>query len=349
MKNVLKLSLTGLLLTGCATVVDSSADYPAFTVTAAFETPVVNSVGDAADDPAIYNGENGAGFIAGTDKQAGLYIYNLDGTERDFMPIGEVNNVDLREGFVYDGVSHVLLVASDDETNSIVTILYNPKTDEFMMPQNSRLMTGSISPYGICLGKMADGSFHVGATTKSGVMAQYEITANGPDITLQKRREISTGKQTEGCDFDDRTGSVYLAVEVGALMRYDSDPNAASTPIEIARIGQYGLMADLEGVTVYPKGDKDGYVIVSSQGNNSYGVFKLPRYEFAGRFEIMGGTVDAVSTTDGIAVTSQSTARFPKGFLVVQDDMDNTSPSEAFKKQNFKIIDWRDIESQLSR
>lgn len=49
-----------------------------------------------------------------------------------------------------------------------------------------------------------------------------------------------------------------------------------------------------------------------------------------------------------ISVTSTPTARFPKGFLVVQDDMDDTSPrNDALKKQNFKVIDWREIESAL--
>jgi len=110
MKKTLSLFASSLILAACVT--SSEIDFPASAVMAAFETPVMASSGDSADDPAIYINANGGGFIAGTDKQAGLYIYNLDGTQRDFMSVGMINNVDLREGFKYQGQEYVLLVAS---------------------------------------------------------------------------------------------------------------------------------------------------------------------------------------------------------------------------------------------
>ena len=347
MKNSIYLCASSLILAACVT--SSEVDFPAFAVTAAFETPVMASAGDSADDPAIYINTNGGGFIAGTDKQAGLYIYNLDGYQREFMPVGMINNVDLREGFKYQGREYVLLVASDDETNAIVTMLYDPKADDFLTPQNARIATGIVSPYGICLGKMTDGSFHAGVTTKDGRFVQYEMLySSGMQAT--KLREISVAKQTEGCAFDDRSGKVYVAVEEGDLSHYNSAPDADGAATEIASIRNYGLKADLEGVTVYEDGADGGYVIVSSQGNNSYGVFKLPDLSFAGRFSIIDAEFDGVTSTDGIAVTSMPTDRFPRGFLVVQDDMDDTSPrNDELKKQNFKIIDWRVIEGQLAK
>jgi len=153
---------------------------------------------------------------------------------------------------------------------------------------------------------MTDGSFHAGVTTKDGRFVQYEMLySSGMQAT--KLREISVAKQTEGCAFDDRSGKVYVAVEEGDLSQYDSAPDADGVATEIARIRNYGLKADLEGVTVYEDGADGGYVIVSSQGNNSYGVFKLPDLSFA-------------------------------------------SPrNNEIKKQNFKIIDWRVIESQLAK
>ena len=346
MRCILLVLFIGLGLTACANT--SNSNHSLKTVTATFETPVMQSEGDSADDPAIYIGSNGGGFIAGTDKQAGLYIYNLDGTLRDFMSVGLVNNVDLRSGFSYRGQDHVLLVASDDETSAIVTILYNPATDQFITPNNARLATGTVSPYGICLGKMEDGSFHAGVTTKDGRFVQYEVSSAG-SMHLTKLREIAVGGQAEGCDFDERRSVVYLNVEEGALMYFSSKPNDVTSPTEIANVGQFGVKADLEGVTTYRVGQNEGYIIISSQGNNSFGVFALPSYAFVGRFIIVDDIVDGVSSTDGIAVTSKPTPKFPKGFLVVQDDMDNTSTSKLRKKQNFKVIDWRDIEHQLTQ
>ncbi|MGJ8563993.1 MAG: phytase [Alphaproteobacteria bacterium] len=349
MKNYLLLTASAALLAACAStgsVSSKTAPAPAY-VAAAFETPVMASVGDSADDPAIYIGENGSGFIAGTDKQAGLYIYNLDGSLREFMKLGTLNNVDLRTGFSYKGVPHVLLVASNDEINTITTLLYNPATDTFIQPEGYQLTTGTLSPYGICLGTSVNGTYHAGLTTKAGIYEQHIISEENGIMQNRKVREFSTGTKTEGCAFDDRTGTLYIAEEEGGLYRYPASPSGKDEQIVIARVGEYGTQADLEGVTVYEDGADGGYLLVSSQGNNSYAAFSLPDHQFAGRFGIEDGVVDGVSTTDGIAVTSTPTARFPKGFLVVQDDMDDTSPSEPKKKQNFKVIDWADIETLL--
>lgn len=352
MRQLIILSACVAALTACDTVPNRASslttELPTFTVTADFETPVMASVGDSADDPAIYIGANGKGFIAATDKQAGLYIYNLDGTQREFMPLGTLNNVDLREGFNYQGQDHVLLVASNDEVNAITTLLYNPAADKFINPAGFQISTGTLSPYGICLGKLGDNTFHAGLTTKAGIYEQHIIEAVGGVMSARKVREFSTGTKTEGCAFDDRTEKLYIAEEEGGLYLY---PAAAGddTQTVLASASDYGIKADLEGVTVYEDGANGGYVLVSSQGNNSYAAFKLPSHEFAGRFMIGDGAVDGTSTTDGIAVTSKATAKYPRGFLVVQDDMDNTSPSEPEKKQNLKVIDWREIEAGLKQ
>lgn len=351
MKKSLTLTATALMLSACASTATApiasktSTKIPA--VTADFETPVMASVGDAADDPAIYIGDNGNGFIAGTDKQAGLYLYNLDGTLREFMKLGTLNNVDLRSGFSYKGEPHILLVASNDEINTITTLLYNPATDEFTKPEKNQISTGNLSPYGICLGVSVNNTFHVGLTTKAGIYEQHVLSEDNGHISAKKVREFSTGTKTEGCAFDDRTSILYIAEEEGGLYRYPASPTGKDGQITIAKASDYGMKADLEGVAVYETGVNEGYVLVSSQGNNSFAAFSLPSHEFAGRFEIKAGNVDDVTTTDGIAVTSTPTARYPKGFLVVQDDRDETSPSEPEKKQNFKIIDWRNIETVL--
>ncbi|MEM9599659.1 MAG: phytase [Pseudomonadota bacterium] len=349
---LMSVALMALIVPACATaptVSPTEDQYPAVAITAAFETPVMASEGDSADDPAIWIGTDGKGFIAATDKQAGLYIYNLDGTQSDYMPVGTVNNVDLRPGFMFDGRAHVLMVMSNDEINTVELVLYDLSNDRFYRPEGSSQPVGTLSPYGICLGRGVDGHHHLGVTTKAGRYEQFRVDVEGDRLTMQKRREFSTVMQTEGCAFDDRTQHLYLAQEVGDLLRYAASSRNGNEPTIIAEAGQFGMLADLEGVTVYEDGDEGGYVLVSSQGNNSYAAFSLPGLDFAGRFTITDGAVDAVSTTDGIAATSTPTEHFPQGFLVVQDDMDDTSPSERRKKQNLKVVDWRDIQAVLDR
>ena len=53
---------------------------------------------------------------------------------------------------------------------------------------------------------------------------------------------------------------------------------------------------------------------------------------------IDGNGIDGTSDTDGIEVTSMSTRKYKKGFLVVQDGFND----DGF--QNFKLIDWLKID-----
>ena len=55
------------------------------------------------------------------------------------------------------------------------------------------------------------------------------------------------------------------------------------------------------------------------------------------------GAIDGVTDTDGLAASGRNILGFPLGLLVVQDGS-NTRPKE---KQNFKVIDWRDIDDLL--
>jgi len=94
---------------------------------------------------------------------------------------------------------------------------------------------------------------------------------------------------------------------------------------------------------VYRKGDK-AYLIVSSQGNDSYVVYQAEApYTYIGRFRIginAEKSIDGASETDGLTVSSADLGdEYPHGMLVVQDGR-NMLPDDA---QNFKYVDWDDI------
>eukprot|EP01041_Mallomonas_annulata_P024785 gene24786-45656_t len=96
------LGLSVILLAGCATPnPEALSDSAGMTVgvgtpvIAAAETPAVGTaVLDAADDPAIWADPRDPtrGVIIGTDKKAGLYVYDLNGRQRSFIAAGRVNN-----------------------------------------------------------------------------------------------------------------------------------------------------------------------------------------------------------------------------------------------------------------
>jgi 3-phytase len=91
-----------------------------------------------------------------------------------------------------------------------------------------------------------------------------------------------------------------------------------------------------------PSGADDGYLVVSSQGDNAYAVYKLPEASYVGRFRIGDGAVDSVQETDGIELMlGDFGPNFPGGLFVVQDG-DNLPAT-----QNFKLTSWADIVAAL--
>ena len=108
----------------------------------------------------------------------------------------------------------------------------------------------------------------------------------------------------EGCAADDETGALYLAQEDVALWRYDAEP-AGTTRTSVDQVGNGRLTADIEGIAIYRAAGGKGYVIASSQGNDSYAVYKREAPNApVGTFKIGAGAVDAVTHTDGLDVTN---------------------------------------------
>lgn len=114
------------------------------------------------------------------------------------------------------------------------------------------------------------------------------------------------------------------------------------------------LHADVEGLTLYAPPGKDGYLLVSSQGNNRFAVYqRRPNNAFVGQFAIEADDdIDSVEETDGAMVTNVNLGgEFTKGLLVVQDG--NNDPQvkdadgEVRDNSNFKFVEWGDIADEL--
>ena len=100
------------------------------------------------------------------------------------------------------------------------------------------------------------------------------------------------------------------------------------------------LTADVEGLALYYAGDGTGYLLASSQGSSEFVIYeRAGNNDHVGTFTIVAsGTIDAVSTTDGIDVSNVAMgSAFPMGIFVAQDD-DNGSSN-----QNFKLVPWEEI------
>jgi 3-phytase len=344
---LLPVAALALLASGCAPMRVATPALPAAAVTAVAETAPVGTVAaDAADDPAIWrNAANpAASLIVGTDKQAGLYVYGLDGAVRSFTAAGQVNNVDLRGDVDWNGQRIVLVGASNRTTLTDPHLsLFALNTASGGLRQLADLSAGATGEaYGFCFGQVGPGLPRAYVVTKAGTVLELaiEMSATGTPTTRVLRR-FGVATQAEGCVVDDRTGQLYLGEEDVGIWRFDLHA-AQPTAIAFATVGaEDGLVADVEGLAIVPDGAGGGMLLASSQGDNAYALFDLATGTLRGRFRI-GGTGEATSDTDGIElILGDFGPAFPQGLMVAQDG-DNAPAA-----QNFKLVSWADVRRVL--
>lgn len=316
------------------------------------ETQPIDNDGDAADDPAIWAHptDPAQSVIIATDKKGGLLVYDLAGKPLQYLPDGKMNNVDLRDGFKLGGKTVTLVAASDRTHRAIALYTLDPKTRQLTNVADGVQASGLSDPYGLCLYQDRKGRTSVFVSDPDGLVRQYSLTATATGkVAAKPVRDVKFDTQTEGCVADDETGALYVAEEDAALWKLGADASAGTARKAIARIGDMpALKADLEGIGLYRQPKGKGYLVLSSQGDNTYAVFRREGDNaYVGSFTVgaNGETgIDGVSETDGLDVTSASLgAGLESGAFVAQDGR-NISPPET---QNFKLVPWSAIAAKL--
>jgi 3-phytase len=209
----------------------------------------------------------------------------------------------------------------------------------------------------------------------------YRVTDK---LDLPRQFRLSTGAtwtpcsepgedpQIEGMVVDSQAGVLYAAQEDVALwkIRLDRD-RFAGVPRIVERVAEFGapgtydpeteecalgdpaseagrIRADVEGATIYPTGKRDGYLVVSSQGDSKFYVYDRRTNRPLSSFQVLDGTrTDGVQHSDGAAATSVSLPGYPKGLLVVHDG--ENKPDDGRVSTNFKYVDWRALDLRGSR
>ncbi len=158
-------------------------------------------------------------------------------------------------------------------------------------------------------------------------------------------REFRVATRPEGCAADDELGWLYVGEENVGFHRVAAAPDAPANPELVDRVGGGRLVAHVEGIAIRRQADGRGHLIVSSQGDDAFAVYRRePPNQFVGRFRVADGLVDGASGTDGLEVTSQPLPPpYEEGLLVVQDGL-NTAP---LARQNFKLVPWSEVRQVL--
>jgi 3-phytase len=188
--------------------------------------------------------------------------------------------------------------------------------------------------------------------SKNALYLQYELTstANGTlQTALVRNFTGGSGGQVEGCVADEEKGYIFIGEEPAGLWRYDAEPNGTSTGVQIAKMGDGKLSADVEGITLIPaKNSSEGYLFVSSQGISSYLVYeRAPPHAYVMTFTIVdneGAGVDHVSNTDGIAAVGNRLSKdFPLGLFVTHDDANELVGGGTAEEASFKLVSLEKI------
>lgn len=323
-----------LFVTACSS--DEGESQAGFEVSARAETSP--SEGDP-DDTAIWvhPGDASLSLIVATDKSGGIQLYELDGTLRQDLRDGVMNNVDLRSevGGAWAGAAVIASSNRSDDTIDIYTIDASTR----MLVRVAAFASDIGEPYGLCMSRMNDRLF-VFIDDKDGMLAQYEIDVSVADqVGLTLRRTLDLGTQLEGCVADDPLGRLYVGEEDHGIWRLDASPDANDVPVLVHDVASGQLHADVEGLAIYPTADGGGYLIASSQGSSSYVVYERGGDNaYVTSFRIVAGTTDAAVESDGIEVTNVPLGPlWPDGLFIAHDDH-----NENFTR-NFKLVGWGDI------
>ncbi|MDX2271334.1 MAG: phytase [Cyanobacteriota bacterium] len=335
-------------------------------------------VGDA-DDPAIYihPGDPSLSFFLATFKEGGMAVYDLAGNELQFIDpdygapnSGRFNNVDLRYNFPLGGENVDIAVATERNNNTIRI---------FRIDANARqiidITADSVEPnlfpdflidneegasYGLTMYKSPiSGKFFVFVNSNDrGDIAQLELFDNGDGtIGATRVRTLNLPTQCEGMVTDDELGFLYVGEEDFGLWKFLAEPEAGTTGSLIDTAGGGNLEADVEGLSIYYTSAGRGYLLVSSQGDNTYAVYtREGGNSYLGSFEIEASeAIDSVEESDGSDVINVPLgSEFPFGAFVAHDGgnepeflVDDDGELEN-ANSNFKIVKWEDIANSFS-
>jgi 3-phytase len=305
------------------------------------QTDPVPHEGDAADDPAIWvNPRDPArSLILGTDKLGGLAVYDLGGRQTQYLPVGPVNNVDVRSGFLLAGKRAPLVAASHRTDKSIHLWTIDPRTGTLADTPGGPVKVSADEPYGLCLYRSAaSADLFAFVNDKSGKIEQWRLADDGAGrVKAELVRTLQLPSQVEGMAADDPLGWLYVSEESRGLWRYPAEPGDQSAPVLVDTTDAKGhLKADAEGIAIAAaEAGRGGFLLVSSQGSSSFAVYdRSPPNTFRGAFTVeASASIDGCEHTDGLDATAAPLgAAFPRGLVVIQDG------KRAGQNQNFKLV-----------
>lgn len=336
MTRTLLLSSCFLGLSACATAPEI-LPFEVMPVPAAVETDPMVGKGDRADDPAIWVHPEDASrsLILGTNKDEGLHVYTLDGSEKQFLDVGRLNNIDLRGDIAVgsnDEVSGLSWFAIDATSTSLTHLGDTAVTQE--------------EPYGVCAG-IVDEVYYGVPTYKDGTVEFWAATSlEAGNVATNLERTLKFSGQLEGCVFHEPSQRLFIGEEEFGIWVLDLSKPDAEPEIYDTIASANGLVMDVEGLSIWDNGEGDAYLVASAQAADRFVVYDLGENVPVGIFTVAAsrdGLIDKVTHTDGLDINAAALPDYPEGLVVVQDDGNPRSGVD----QNFKLVGWAEVSEAL--
>jgi myo-inositol-hexaphosphate 3-phosphohydrolase/phosphodiesterase/alkaline phosphatase D-like protein len=292
------------------------------------------------------------------------------------------NNVDLQYGFKLGGQAIDIAVASDRNNDKLVIFKINPNATDgnYLVditnpsigtlfqtaPFNPPYSSSARSAYGTALYRSpATGDYYAFVNRRqTGDVAQFKLVdAGNGTIGAERVRNFTvpippgapttTDPQLEGMVVDQETGFLYIGQENVGIWKYQAEPNGGTIGTLIDRVRALGgtrLTDDVEGLTIYYGANGTGYLLASSQGDNTFAVYSREgNNDYLGQFAVgPNGSIDGVQESDGADVLNLPLGpNFPFGLFVTQDG--SNLPARILEGENintnFKFVPWENIAS----
>lgn len=330
-------------------------------VAAAAETTPERTGCDAADDPAVWvdSADPSNSLIIGANKRESLSVFRLDGQRISERQTGGSNNVDVRGGISVGGRDRIIVGATSPRGSRIDLFELDPASGQLLDIAEAPIeTTPEVETSGFCFYHSArTGDLFAITTDQSGLIEQRRLYDNGAGrIRAELTRQLRVATEQEGCVADEPNGLLFVGEENVGIWRFNAEPGADTAGVLVARTGVEEanggrIQADVEGLAIYapPHGGPDaGYLVASSQGNNTYVVFdRAAPHAYRGTFQLTfdGG---AVANTDGLDLVAMPVGPdYPAGLLVVQDGF-MKKPGKPQQNQNFKLVSWDAVSRALA-
>lgn len=256
-----------------------------------------------------------------SDKSANrIFVYDLEGNTIQEFSSQKPGGIDIRYGFLLGGNRVDIVAFNEREGLKIRVYKVNSTTRQLEQVDDGSINTGRNYGFTLYRSPITNRLYTFTGPKDDTIVKQYELSDNGSgQITgTTTGWEFSPGATIEGMVADDETGYLYLGEEEHGIWKVAAEPDSNThKAVMIAQVGENGLEADIEGVTIYYAADGEGYIIASSQGNDSFKLYlrKAP-HNFIGAFQVRG-----VSGTDGIDVINVPLdANFSQGIFTCHND-----------------------------